>query len=99
MERGNKMGTIINFSLINQYKLLYIIPTSGNRIYHVWYSNIEEMNFIENIIKNRDNLQNFYVGVLSSSCRVRKNFMPVPSHLIKQPDGFYHAYLKFETLD
>jgi len=93
------MGTIINFSLINQYKLLYIIPTSGNRIYHVWYSNIEELNLIENIIKNKDNLKNFYSGILSNSCKVRKNFMPVPFHHIKQSDGFYHAYLKFETFN
>ncbi len=93
------MGTIINFSLINQYELLYIIPTSGNRIYHIWYSSIEELDFIINIIKNKDNLKDFGSGILSSSCRVRKNFMPVPPYLIKQSDGFYHAYLKFETFN
>ncbi len=93
------MGTIINFSLTKQYKLLYIIPTSGNRIYHIWYSNIKELNLIENIIKNKDNLKNFYSSILSSSYKVRKNFMPVPFHHIKQSDGFYHAYLKFETFN
>ena len=91
------MGTIINFSLTSQYKLLYIIPTSGNRIYHIWYNNIEELNPIANIIKNKDNLKNFYPNILSNTCKVRKNFMPIPFHLIKQSDGFYHAYLKFET--
>ena len=99
MERGINMGVIINFSLVNQYKLLYTVPTSGNRIYHIWYQNNEEINYIENIIKNKDNLKNFHSGILSSNYKVRKNFMPVPFHHIKQSDGFYHAYLKFETFN
>ena len=92
------MGEIINFSLINQYKLLYIIPTSGNRIYHIWFNNFNEINFIGKVIQNKDKLYDRHFGILSSSCKVQRKFMPVPDYLQKQTDGFHHAYLKFEKL-
>ena len=91
------MCEVINFSLVNQYKLLYIIPNSGNRIYHIWGNNIDELNIIGKIIKNKDKLQDFGFGFLSDSCKIRKFYMPIPDYLKLQLDGFYHAYLKFET--
>lgn len=91
------MNKIIDFSLTNQFKLLYIIPTSGNRIYHIWFKHDDEINIIGKIIQNKYNLKDFHFGILSSSCRVQKKYMPIPEHFKKQPDDFYHAYLKFET--
>ena len=90
------MGEIINFSLLSQYKLLYIIPTSGNRIYDIWFHNFDEMNWIGRMIQYKENLYDRDYGILSSSCKIQKKFMPVPDYLQKQADGFHHAYLKFE---
>lgn len=89
------INNIISFNIVYQYKLLYIIPTSGNRIYHIWFKNIEELDLIERFIRNKDNLKDFFSAILSSTSKVRKEFMPVPSFVNKQKDDFYHTYIKF----
>ena len=83
---------------MNQYKLLYIIPTSGNRIYDIWFNNFNEISFIGKVIQNKNKLYDRHFGILSNSYKVRKKFMPVPDYIQKQADGFHHAYLIFEKL-
>lgn len=92
------MEKVIKFSLFKQYKLLYIIPTSNNRIYHVWAEKEFDLYTIGDIIKSKENLKNFCFSLLESTCRVRKAFMPVPFYPRKQADGLYHAYIKFSKI-
>ena len=85
------MDNIINFNITTQYKFLYIRGKDKDFIYHIWAKTSYELITLANFLKKKNKAA--YCIWMNSSCRIKKEFAPIPNDMIKQQDNYYHAYV------
>lgn len=85
------MAKIIDFPYyLNNYKFLY--NRGKHPVYEIWAETEMQLHKIYLYLPKKFKWSS--AGMLSSTMKIKKDFMPVPDDGFKQKDGFYHGYIQ-----